>query len=53
MSNYEVTKRDNSTHGHGEWSVRELMGNAHFSQWVEVFQGSYERCVAYVAAVRS
>lgn len=49
---YEIRKRDNSTHGHGEWAVVERMGNAFVSHWVEVFQGSWDRCEAYRTALR-
>ena len=50
MSKFNIRKRDNSQVGHGEWAVDELMGNEFCRAWVEVKQGSYDDCCAWVAA---
>ncbi len=51
MKTHEIRKRDNSTHGHGEWAVVEFMANPFVGHWVEVFSGSWDACNAYVKAV--
>ncbi len=45
---FEICKKKNSS----LWTVRERMGNAFISHWVDVFHSGYDDCRAYVAARR-